>query len=320
MTNPLLSEPEISHLISEVDRFIHSRLSILPERVYDLVTPSLASGKRIRGLLVLLTGLHEGNVKDPLIPVAAACELLHYATLVHDDIIDGHQERRGYPAVYKETSSGAAVLTADTILSISLSILTETKNLQVIDGMVRTLGLITRAELKVHLQDRDFSFSREAYMAWINDKTASLFSTSAFIGAVVAGADEERVRLYTEIGKVMGIAFQIRDDILDYCDRSLLGRKPGVDLSSGLITLPLICYHEVHGMTFELEQWMHDTTNFTFVQKLVEEVVSSGSLARAQEEAVQLANAADAMITRLPPGRMQDHLSELCWYAVSRDR
>ena len=288
MTNPPVSHPDISPLIQEVDRFIHSQLTILPEKVLDLVTPSLTSGKRIRGLLVLLSGLHEGASKDQLVPVAAACELLHYATLVHDDIIDGHQERRGYPAVYKEISSGAAVLTADTILSISLSILTETKNLQVIDAMVRTLGLITRAELKVHLQDRDFSFSREAYMAWINDKTASLFRTSACIGGVVAGADEERVRLYTEIGELIGIAFQIRDDILDYCNGALLGRKPGGDLTSGLITLPLICYHEISGITPPLKQWMHDTTDFTLVQKLIEEVISSGALARAQEEAVQL--------------------------------
>ena len=320
MTDSPVSHPDIYPLIQDVDRFISSQLTVLPERVFDLVTPSLIRGKRIRGLLVLLSGLHEGGLKDELIPVAAACELLHYATLVHDDIIDEHQERRGYPAVYKETSSGAAVLTADTILSISLSILTETKNLTVIDAMVRTLGLITRAELMVHLQDREFTFSREAYMRWITDKTASLFRTSTCIGAVVAGAGEERVSHYMEIGELLGVAFQVRDDILDYCNGALQGRQPGGDLTSGLITMPLICYHEMSGITPPIEQWMHDTMNSMAVERLIEDVITSGSLARAQEEAIRFADMAAVMINRLPEGRMQDHLLNVCRYAASRER
>lgn len=320
MKNSLPSDPEISLLIKEVDRFIHSQLTILPERAYDLITPSLTRGKRIRGLLVLFSGLHEGGSKDQLIPVAAACELLHYATLVHDDIIDGHQERRGYPSVYKETSPGAAVLTADTILSISLSILAETKNLAVIDAMVRTLGLITRGELMVHLQEREFSFSREAYMRWIRDKTASLFRTSACIGAVTAGAGEERASQYAKIGELIGMAFQIRDDILDYCHGTLHGRQAGGDLTSGLITLPLLCYHEISGMTPSLEQWMHDTANCMAVERLIGEVMASGSLARAQREALQFTSQADAIINNLPQGRMQDHLLNLSWYAISREQ
>jgi octaprenyl-diphosphate synthase len=320
MTGIMVPPPDLVPLMEEVNQCMLAAISVLPGPVYDMVAPSIRRGKRIRGLLLLLCGLNAGASKEALIPVAAACELLHFATLVHDDIIDGHQERRGNPSVHTLTLAPAAVLTADSIFSISLSMLLETGNPAVIDSVIRTMGAITMAELVKYLQDRQITFSREEYYAWITAKTASLFRSCTFCGAVTGGADTDLSYQYSRIGELFGIAFQIRDDILDYTEDTLPGRVPGCDIRSGLVTLPLICYHDTCGITRELEVWMQGTGTHADQKALLTAVRRSEALEISQEEAGSYADLAEDMVRVLPSGLMKRALAELCRYAIFRDR
>lgn len=320
MTRFMVPSPELVPLIEEVNQCMLTRISVLPGPVYDMVAPSIRRGKRVRGLLLLLCGLNAGASQDALITAAAACELLHFATLVHDDIIDGHQERRGNPSVHTLTLAPAAVLTGDSIFSISLSMLLETGNPAIIGSVIRTMGEITMAELVKYVQDRQITFSREEYYAWITAKTASLFRSCAFCGAVLAGADTDLSYQYSRIGELLGIAFQIRDDILDYSEDILPGRIPGSDIRSGLVTLPLICYHDTCGMTRELEVWMQGIGTHADQAALLTDVRRSGALEVSREEAGRYGDLAEGIVRVLPPGRMKEDLAGLCRYAVSRDR
>ncbi|NLV27166.1 MAG: hypothetical protein GXY48_08395 [Methanomicrobiales archaeon] len=320
MTQIIDLPPELVHLMEEVNQCMLNRISVLPGQVYDIIAPSIIRGKRVRGLLVLLSGLNAGASKELLIPVAAAFELLHFATLVHDDIVDEHQERRGNPALHTMIPTPAAVLTADVILSISLSIISETKNLVIIDSTVRVLEQITEAELNVHLNERNISFSREKYFNWIKAKTASLFKICAFSGAILQRVDEDLSFQHSRIGELLGLAFQIKDDILDYTNHVLLCRSPGCDLRSGLVTLPLIWYHDTGGISPELEDWIQGNRENTDIQSLLTNVGTSGALIKSQQEAETYGDMAVKIVQDLPSERMKKPLMDLCRYAVLREQ
>ncbi len=205
-----------------------------------------AGGKRIRPALTILSGRMLGADPERLLALAAAIELLHTATLVHDDLIDNSLLRRGLPTLNSRWSPGATVLTGDFVFARAANMAAETNSIDVMKLFAGTLSIIVNGEITQLFADR-CKADRESYTFRIYSKTASLFETSAKAAALISPVNEATVELMRVYGYNIGMAFQIVDDILDFTSEpTTLGKPVGSDLRQGIITLPAILYAETH--------------------------------------------------------------------------
>lgn len=196
-------------------------------------------GKQMRPMLVLLFGKMFGNITEATYNAALALELLHTGSLVHDDVVDESMQRRGQASVNAIYNNKLAVLVGDYLLSVALA-LTGRCNDPRITNLVGTLGqTLADGEIFQMFHSHEKLISEEVYFEIIRKKTASLFSTSAEIGALTAGASQENIDRALQIGEYIGICFQIRDDIFDYYSNDV-GKPTGNDMSEGKLTLPII--------------------------------------------------------------------------------
>ena len=204
-------------------------------------------GKRIRPALTLLSGKFYVYEPALLIPMAAAIELLHTATLVHDDIVDNSPVRRGKPTVSYTWGENRALLLGDYLFAKAGSLAASTGNLRVIKLFSQTLMTISGGELKQSGVTFDLARAREYYFAWISAKTACLFSTATESGAVLSQSPEDAIAAMRDYGYNLGVAFQIVDDVLDFVgDEDELGKPVGSDLREGTLTLPSIFFAEAY--------------------------------------------------------------------------
>jgi len=204
-------------------------------------------GKRIRPALTLLCG--KFHVYDPalLVPMAAGVELLHTATLVHDDIVDNSPTRRGKPTVSRAWGEDRALLLGDYLFAKSGSLACSTGNLRVVELFAQTLMTISGGEIRQTAVTFDLSRATEDYYQWISSKTASLFAMATESGAILSRAPEELIGNMKEYGHYFGMAFQIVDDVLDFIgDESEVGKPVGSDLSEGAVTLPAILFAQTY--------------------------------------------------------------------------
>lgn len=198
-------------------------------------------GKRIRPALVLLSAGFYDYPLDRLTKLAAAIELLHTATLVHDDLIDEAVTRRGMPTLQTVVSGRATVLVGDFLFARSASLCTETGSIRVMRVFGETLTTICDGELRQIFSHGNLETSRDDYYKRIISKTASLLRTATETGAILSNAPEEAIAALRSYGENLGIAFQIADDVLDYTgDESKLGKPVGNDLRQRIITLPAL--------------------------------------------------------------------------------
>ena len=197
-------------------------------------------GKRMRPMLVLLIAKNFGRVTDVTQRAAISLELLHTASLVHDDVVDESMERRGQASVNASYNNKMAVLVGDYILSTSLLQVSYTHS----DEIVRYLALLGQTlsdgEILQLANISNSELSEDVYYKVIERKTASLFETCAAVGAVSAGASEDVVEAARQFGRNIGMIFQIRDDIFDYYEDSRIGKPTGNDMAEGKLTLPVI--------------------------------------------------------------------------------
>lgn len=198
-------------------------------------------GKRIRPLLVLLSArLCRSFVSDVTISGAVALELLHSASLIHDDVVDYTMERRGLPSMNAVFNNKVAVLVGDFFLSSALISAVSTQSLPVMNAISMLSRQLTVGELNQLSASRGREVSEELYFSVIEKKTASLFAACFQIGALSVDAIPEQVDALTEYGRLMGLCFQIQDDIFDYFDGEKIGKPSGNDIREGKITLPLL--------------------------------------------------------------------------------
>ena len=199
-----------------------------------------ATGKHIRPLLVLLAAEACGGVRENTINAAIFLELLHTATLIHDDVIDETKQRRGVPSLNAIFDNRVAVLVGDYVLSTALIRSIQTGDLRIV-GIVSNLGReLSEGEIK-QLETADESLIDERlYLQVIRKKTATLLSACAEIGAISAGASDETIAICRRFGELMGYSFQIKDDIFDYFKQGDIGKPTGNDIREGKVTLPLL--------------------------------------------------------------------------------
>lgn len=239
--------------LSEISRPIKDELN----RFNDLFKESLKSkvaivdlvaryilkqkGKKIRPLLVLLSAKVAGGVNDRSYRGAILVELLHTATLVHDDVVDGAEKRRGFPSINAIWKNKVAVLMGDYLLARGLMISVNNDDYDFLKVITNTVKRMSEGELLQTSKTRKLDIDEETYFRIISDKTASLLSTCCQIGALSADVPQEKSEAMKIFGENLGMAFQITDDILDYVgSTSLIGKPLGGDIKERKITLPLL--------------------------------------------------------------------------------
>ena len=197
-------------------------------------------GKRMRPILTLLIAKNFGGVTMATQHSAIGLELLHTASLVHDDVVDESEERRGQASVNATYNNKVAVLTGDFILSTALLNVSYTNNQRIIENLAQLGRTLASGELLQLWNISNQEISEEIYYDVIKQKTAVLFESCAAIGALSVGASDEEVAQAARFGRNLGIMFQIRDDIFDYYDSKEIGKPTGNDMAEGKLTLPVI--------------------------------------------------------------------------------
>jgi len=279
-----------------------------------------AGGKRVRPALVLLVGGMLKGETQPLSTFAAAVEMLHTATLVHDDLIDGALMRRGMPTLNAQWSPAATVLTGDFIFARSATLAAATNSVQVMRMFADTLAVIVSGEIS-QLFDGIHHTDRERYYRRIYAKTASLFELATAGAAVLSQAPEEQVEAMRRLGYALGMAFQIVDDILDFTGSpAQMGKPIGSDLRNGIVTLPVLNYAERHpeaeGVVLLREgKALPDPV----LDELIEQVRQSEAIAQAAEEARQFVREAWRILSAFPQGQEREALWSLGAYIVDRE-
>ena len=215
-------------------------------------------GKRMRPILMLLMAKNYGCVSDVTQHAAVGLELLHTASLVHDDVVDESCERRGQASVNASYNNKVAVLVGDYILSTALLHVSFTNNQRIVQNLSELGRTLAAGEILQLSNIQNQVISEDVYYQVIKQKTAALFESCAAIGSLSAGASEDEVKLAMEFGQNLGIMFQIRDDIFDYFDSKEIGKPTGNDMAEGKLTLPII--------------YALKTTNYESMQTLAKKV------------------------------------------------
>jgi geranylgeranyl pyrophosphate synthase len=324
--------PLLEPLAADLDRVerkmrdpVHPEYPQLTAVLQQLLT---SGGKRLRPALALLTGkLYQADV-EKLISLAASVEMLHTATLVHDDLIDGALFRRGKTTVNARWSMGATVLTGDYLFARAAALAAETDNVRVMAIFSDTLMTICSGELR-QIFDRNDLPHLERESAWevaldrydqrIHAKTASLFAAATEAAAVLGGAPEEQVLALRDYGQLLGSGFQIIDDVLDFQgDEEILGKPVGSDLREGIVTLPVLYYSREHPDDERVAAVVRDGRNDGLVREVVTAIRESGAIAQAMDRARDFIARSQAALAVLPGSETQGIMHALADYTISR--
>jgi geranylgeranyl pyrophosphate synthase len=291
-----------------------------------------SGGKRLRPGLALLAGRCYAPDRDKLVSLAASVEMLHTATLVHDDLIDGALMRRGSTTLNARWSMGATVLTGDYLFARAAALAAETDHVRVMAIFADTLMTICTGELR-QIFDRhilpcidgeeSWQAALERYDQRIHAKTASLFAAATEAAAVLGGAPKAEMAALREYGLALGMGFQIIDDVLDFQgDEQILGKPVGSDLQEGIVTLPVLHYLRDHPDDERLALVVQGAGRTPDSERLVREVVDaicqSGAVGSAMERAQKLITASQAALASLPDNEFRAMMHALADYTISR--
>lgn len=292
----------------------HEALTVATEHL-------LASGgKRVRPAVALLSGGIFGADFDQVVSVAAAIEMLHTATLVHDDLVDEALRRRGMPTLNAQWSAGATVLTGDYLFARAADFAAQANNVRVMRIFSRTLMTLVNGEINQMFNSRGVAI-RSDYYRRIYAKTASVFEAAAEAAGVVGGADESEIKALATFGREIGCAFQIVDDVLDFTsEEQHLGKPVGGDLRQGLVTLPTICFLEMHPGNADVAALLNGKMGDAVLSaKVVEAIRNSAAIRAAVAEARDYVVRAQTALDSVPAGSYVENLRALADYIVSRD-
>ena len=276
-----------------------------------------SSGKMMRPILVLLSAKLSGGITEKTIKSAVALELLHVASLIHDDVVDNSAERRGLPSVMAEFKNKAAVLGGDFFLSTALCEAVSTQTVDVV-GTIATLGrTLIDGELLQLSESRNHSFKEENYFAIIKKKTAALFSASSRLGALsVENANAENIERLTRLGENIGICFQIKDDIFDFEPNNNTGKPFGNDIQEGKVTLPLLYVY--NHASEEEKKYISECIDEKNVEELVKIVAENGGIEYANMLLNRYYTKAQKILEDFPASPIKESLELYIEYLLSR--
>lgn len=286
----------------------------------EMLDYSLSSGgKRIRPALTLLAGKFYDYNLDYLQPMAVAVELMHTATLIHDDAIDKSLVRRGRPTINSVWGEEKAVLLGDYLFAKAGEFATNTQNLQVVRLFTQTLWTISRGELDQTLNAFNLKQTREDYLQRIASKTASLFSLATESGAILSQAPEKSIQMLKDYGYNLGIAFQIVDDILDFIGtEEEMGKPIGSDLAQGTLTLPAMLLLEQYPEDNPVKKLFHNEDKHKNIQLAIELVRNSSIVQKCYRVVSDYCTRACGNLNLLPDNESRRALIKLADYVAER--
>jgi len=280
-------------------------------------------GKRLRPILLLLSSRIAGNLNEASIRLAAVVEMIHAATLVHDDVIDTAKTRRGRPSSNAIWGNHTCVLAGDWLYMQAFQVALRERNFRVLDVLISLTQLMVEGELLQLERIGKMDLSEGDYMELVDRKTASLFSASARLGAMVSGADESTEIRLGEFAWNLGIAFQLVDDVLDFTSREqVLGKPVGSDLREGKVTLALIyalgeaTAEERELVATVLKDGSYDRVSFTDILDFIER---RRGVERARERAQHFTEKARRIISEFPESPYQRALCAVTELVTDRD-
>ncbi len=309
--------------MARVDALIMDRMDspvpVIPALAEHLIT---AGGKRLRPLLTVAADRLAGGQGDHALKLAAAVEFIHTATLLHDDVVDGSQLRRGKVAAHLIWGGSSSVLVGDFLFARAFELMVETESLRALQILAKASSVIAEGEVLQLTRSHDLELDQDTYIEIIRSKTAELFAAAAEAGAVVAGADEARIAGLRAYGLNLGLAFQLTDDALDYGGQTeTLGKNAGDDFREGKATLPLLLAITRSGAR-ERPFWERvigdlSQTELDF-KRARELIVGTGALEATLDLAADYAETAKAALDLFPDGDWRDALEALADFAVTR--
>jgi len=280
-----------------------------------------SGGKRIRPMITLLVGHMLNAPASRLINLAASIELLHTATLVHDDLIDGAMLRRGTPTLNSKWSTSATVLTGDFLFASAAKLAADTNSISVMKLFAKTLMIIVNGEITQQLSGK-WEFDRANYYKRIYSKTASLFETAAASAALLSPYEKNYLEEMNMFGQEIGIAFQIIDDILDFTGETItLGKPVGSDLRQGLVTLPAIYYSEMNPddlVIDSLKSRQFPEVGFQ-IDNLINAIRNSDAVEKSKLDAKHYLQSGINKLHKLPSTDFREALEEVAQTIIDRN-
>jgi len=310
--NNILYEPiqsgllRVEEKLSSIKEISHPLLSILLE--YILHTP----GKRVRPAITLLSANFNKHDHKLIDIMATAIEMLHIATLIHDDTVDNSNLRRGKATISNAWGNKEAVLVGDYLFAASATYVCDTNNIKVIKRFSETIMELSSGQLREKEESFKLDLERGDYLRRIYSKTGSLFLTSAQSGAILSGASENIINAIEKYAYNYGIAFQIIDDILDFNgSQEKIGKPVGNDLLQGVITLPVILALESSIYRLDILDLLKDFTDVEQVKSAIKKIVNTELLNESFDIAEKYCDQAIDSLNSLPSNESRDSLEKL---------
>ena len=291
----------------------------IPEVTAHLID---AGGKRLRPMLTLAAAKMCGNKTPYHIHLAATVEFIHTATLLHDDVVDESQQRRGRPTANLLWDNQSSVLVGDYLFSRSFQLMVETGNLRVLDILANASATIAEGEVLQLTVAQNLNTSEDTYLKVIRGKTAALFEAACKVGGVISSADEKIIDALATYGDALGISFQITDDLLDYAgESSNLGKSIGDDFRERKMSLPLIkvlTKADQKEKNFWIRTIEKGDQQDDDLDHALELMIKHGALEETRKDALYWANKAKQAMNTLPESEIRNALMDLPDYVVKR--
>lgn len=325
MTNTAIEKirSSLSEELEAMNDLIRTSLSTsdpLMGRVVDLYLRT--KGKQIRPLLVLLSACLFGGLNDCTLHAAAALEMLHNASLIHDDVVDNADYRRKTPTLNKDFDNRIAVLVGDYFVSTALQEAIKTRDMQAVVSVAELGKELSLGEIDQISNARERSIDESRYYDVIGKKTASLFKKCVRMGAQSASASEEDIDILEKFAGLLGLCFQIKDDIFDYFEDVEVGKPTGNDLREDKVSLPLIyAVNNTKGEESDAMRALLVRGNLSDdeISTLIEFAIANGGIDYAYSAMEKMREEADSMLEKLPANEWRDSFAELFDFTISRD-
>ena len=311
---------ELTDLNAIIKDTLHSSSPLMQQVVNNFL---ITKGKQIRPMLVILSGKFFGEISENVLYAGAAIELLHNASLIHDDVIDESLERRGTPTINRVWDNHIAVLVGDFFVSGALYCAEHSQDFRIISTMAKLGRELSLGEIEQIDNARSHSVDEQTYLKIIRRKTASLFRSCVEVGGYAAKAPEADLKNLMEYAELLGMCFQIKDDIFDYFDNKEVGKPTGNDLREGKMTLPLIYalsrtdaphHDEMVEMSHKAQLTAED------IATLIDFAKSQGGIEYAYATMERLQAEADKIISQYPPSSSIDAFRSIFEYIIERSK
>ena len=319
----IIFKPFQSDLNTFQDYFKRTMTSNL--RIVDEVAKYIVrhKGKQLRPMLVITSARSINEPTESSYLAAVVVELLHTATLIHDDVVDEAELRRGFPTIHKIWKNKIAILMGDYLLAKSLIIATEIRHLEMMNIIANVAKSMSKGELMQIQKTRKLNITEDEYFQLISDKTASLISACCEIGALTTNATPEQRNILKNFGLNLGIAFQIKDDLLDYQSKTgVLGKPAAHDLKDKKITLPLLYAFQDSSSSDrrKILRMLKNGIKRKQIDKILEFIIEHDGIRKAEEKAIHYRNTAIKNIQKLPETMARKVLENLTYFVVQREK